>query len=374
MKNFSIRISKAFVGLLALSSIASIGYAETVFRVNGAVCAQPISVTVNSTGTDINVPASCVNGTSPPTCSGTPTISSFSPASGPVGTPISVSGANLCAGATVTINGVAATGVVGNGTSLTAVVATGTTGVGKVAVTTTGNPTATSTTDFTVTTAQQQQCSPGVDCSVEGDVIPSPSRTTPGGNTAARPGKLNGQSPVNAQMNSYAAENTVAKCANATPAITRLWQHNINFGTYQSSGGNDYPFLASNEAMTWKFTAPAEGANQVIQYTEGTQVYSPSAYLTVSDKPCDFDVSKAALPPGTPGGACYKSATNGIELYYRSTTGAVASYECKLVPGQTYYLNLRMQDARPAFRGGSPTVDSCAASGAGLCGGYVQIR
>lgn len=370
MKNFSIRISKALVGLLALSSIASISYAETVFRVNGAVCAQPISVTVNSTGTDINVPVSCVNGTPQPTCSGTPTISSFSPATGPVGTPISVSGTNLCAGATVTINGVAATGVVGNGTSLTAVVATGTTGVGKVAVTTTGNPTATSATDFTVTVVQTPVgCSGSNDCSVEDDVIPTPSRTVPGGVTAARGGKLNGGGST---LNAYAAANVASKCSNATPAITRLWQHNINFATYQNSGGNDYPFLSANEAMTYKFIAPAEGTSNIIQYNEGTQVFAASAYLSISDRPCDFDVSKLVSGPNR--NACHSSEVNGVSIYYKATGGAVASYECKMVPGQTYYLNIRMQDARPASRGGSPTIDSCAASGAGVCGGYVQIR
>jgi hypothetical protein len=367
MKNFSIRISKALVGLLALSSIASIGYAETVFRVNGTLCTQPVSVTVNSSGTDISVPASCVGGTTQ-TCSGTPTISSFSPASGPVGTPISVSGANLCAGATVTINGVAATGVVGNGTSLTAVVATGTTGVGKVTVTTTGNPTATSTTDFTVTTVvQQPSCSPGVDCSVEGDVIPTPSRTVPGGVTAARAGKLNGGG---SSLNAYAAENWATKCANATPAITRLWQHNINFATYQGSGANDYPFLGANEAISYKFVAPAEGATQLIQYNEGTQVFNATGFMSISSTPCDFDVSKVAGPNRS---ACYSSNPTSAGIYYLATTGA-SPYFCKLAPGQTYYLNLRMQDARPASQGGSPTVDSCAASGAGTCGGYLQIR
>jgi hypothetical protein len=370
MKNICIRISKALIPLLALSSIASISAAQAqIFRVNGVVCTQtPISVSVTTSGTDITVPASCVGTVIPPTCSGTPTISSFTPATGPVGTTISVSGTNLCAGATVTVNGVSATGVIGNGTSLTAVVASGTTGVGKVAVTTAGNPTATSTTDFTVTTVVQPPgCSPGVDCSIEGDVIPTPSRTVPGGVTAARFGKLNGGGP---SLNAYAAENVAAKCANSTPAITRLWQHNINFATYQGSGANDYPFLSANEAITYKFVAPAEGTTQLIQYNEGTQVFNASGFMSISSTPCDFDVSKLAGPRNN---ACYASAVNGVGIYYKATSG-VASYECKIIPGQTYYLNLRMQDARPAGAGGAPTVDSCAASGAGVCGGYLQIR
>jgi IPT/TIG domain len=211
----------------------------------------------------------------------------------------------------------------------------------------------------------------GGDLSIEGDCIPTPSRTNPGGVTAARAGKLNGAGP---SMNAYAADNVATKCANATPAITRLWQHNINFGTYQASGGNDYPFLAPNEAMTWKFVAPAEGSPaQQIQYNEGTQVFAARAFMSISTKPCDFDVSK--LVPGPNYNFCYASEVNGISISYRSTTGAVQfPSECKLTPGQTYYLNLRMQDARPASLGGSPTVDSCAVSGAGQCGGFVQIR
>lgn len=368
MKNICIRISKALIALLVLSSIASISTAQTI-RVNGVLCTQaPLSVTVTSTGTDITVPAACVGVVTPPqTCSGTPIISSFTPATGPVGTTISVSGTNLCAGATVTVNGVSATGVIGNGTSLSAVVGLGTTGAGKVAVNTTGNPTATSTTDFTVTTVVPTPgCSPGVDCSIEGDVIPTPSRTVPGGVTAARFGKLNGGG---SSLNAYAAENVAAKCANSTPAITRLWQHNINFATYQGSGANDYPFLSANEAITYKFVAPAEGTTQLIQYNEGTQVFNASGFMSISSTPCDFDVSKLAGPRN----ACYASAVNGVGIYYKATNG-VASYECKIVPGQTYYINLRMQDARPAGAGGAPTVDSCAASGAGVCGGYLQIR
>jgi IPT/TIG domain len=247
-----------------------------------------------------------------------------------------------------------------------------------------GNYQVTVTTNGQTTAALPLQIGPvtgctGGDTSIEGDCIPSPSRTNPGGKTAYRSGKLNGM-PGSAdpnyplQFNSYAADNVATKCANATPAITRLWQHNINFATYQSSGGNDYPFLAPNEAMTWKFVAPAEGSPaQQIQYNEGTQVFTARGFLSISTKPCDFDVSK--LVPGPNYNFCYASEVNGISIAYRSTTGSIQyPTECKLTPGQTYYLNLRMQDARPASLGGSPTVDSCAASGAGICGGFVQIR
>lgn len=77
-----------------------------------------------------------------------PTISSFSPTSGPIGTVVTVYGSNLAAVTTADVNGtVAAVNV----TSITLIIAAGTT-TGKITVTT-PNGTATSATDFTVTYA-----------------------------------------------------------------------------------------------------------------------------------------------------------------------------------------------------------------------------
>lgn len=209
---------------------------------------------------------------------------------------------------------------------------------------------------------------PGPDLSVEGFVIPDPSRTTPGlFVTPARPGQLNGAGPF---LNAYAAADVKAKCSNSTPSIQRLWQHNITFATYAGNGNNDYPYMQPGEAMTWRFVAPAEGTAQLFQYFEGSQVRFVSGFMSVSTKPCDFDVHKLEGAPQS----CYQSAPVGLSVYYRSTNGAAKSYECALIPGKTYYLNLRMQDARPATLGGQPTEDSCAASGVAPCGGYVQIR
>ena len=200
------------------------------------------------------------------------------------------------------------------------------------------------------------------DCTIEGDVIPTPSRTVPGSVAPYRYGRLNGAGSV---MNAYAADNVATKCSNTTPPITRLWQHNINLAAYASNGANDYPYLATGEAMTWRFTAPAEGSANIMQYNEGTQVPFVSGFMTLSQNPCDFDVSKVTK------NACYSSEAYGLSIYYRATNGNTPSYECKIVPGQTYYLNLRMQDARPAANGGKPKEDSCSSP---LCGGYVQIR
>jgi len=80
-----------------------------------------------------------------------PTISSFTPTSGPVGTTVSITGAHFTGASKVTFNGTAATTFsVGSDTSITATVPSGATG-GPIAVTT-GGGTGTSGTSFTVTT------------------------------------------------------------------------------------------------------------------------------------------------------------------------------------------------------------------------------
>jgi len=79
----------------------------------------------------------------------TPTISGFSPPSGPVGTPVTITGTGLLQATKVTFNHVVATTfTVNSDTQVTATVPTGAT-TGKIAVTTTGG-TATGATNFTV--------------------------------------------------------------------------------------------------------------------------------------------------------------------------------------------------------------------------------
>jgi hypothetical protein len=81
-----------------------------------------------------------------------PTITSFSPTSGPVGTTVTINGTNFTGATSVKFNGVTATFIVNSATKITATVPTGAT-TGRITVTTPGG-TATSTSDFTVTTAQ----------------------------------------------------------------------------------------------------------------------------------------------------------------------------------------------------------------------------
>jgi hypothetical protein len=78
------------------------------------------------------------------------TITSFSPTSGAVGTGVNITGTNLTGVTSVKFNGVAATFTTSTATAVAAVVPTGAT-TGKITVTTPGG-TATSATDFTVTT------------------------------------------------------------------------------------------------------------------------------------------------------------------------------------------------------------------------------
>jgi hypothetical protein len=80
----------------------------------------------------------------------TPTIKTFSPSSGPVGTPVTITGVSLTQTSKVTFGGVKATTVVVNSdTQVTANVPTGAK-TGKIAITTPGG-TATSSAIFTVT-------------------------------------------------------------------------------------------------------------------------------------------------------------------------------------------------------------------------------
>jgi hypothetical protein len=86
-----------------------------------------------------------------------PTITSFTPAFGPVGKSIAITGTNFTGATSVKFNGVTATFVVNSATSITATVpATATTG--KITVTTPGG-TATSATNFTVSTIHSRSVS-----------------------------------------------------------------------------------------------------------------------------------------------------------------------------------------------------------------------
>jgi len=120
------------------------------------------ATTVTRTGTTFltaTVPAAALTGsvtvttgtttlTSLQTFSVKPSLTSFTPPSGPVGTVVTLTGTELTQATKVTFNGKSATFTVNSDTQITATVPTGAT-TGKIAVTTKGG-TATSTTSFTV--------------------------------------------------------------------------------------------------------------------------------------------------------------------------------------------------------------------------------
>ena len=94
-----------------------------------------------------NASSSCVN--SYGTVSSAPTISSFSPTSGPVGTSVTISGTNFTGASSVKFNGTSASYTVNSSTQITATVPSGAT-TGPISVTNSSG-TGTSSSSFTVT-------------------------------------------------------------------------------------------------------------------------------------------------------------------------------------------------------------------------------
>ena len=132
----------------------------TYVKFNGTV--SNAAVMISATTLKASVPSGATTGTISVITSGgsatstakftvipSPAITSFTPASGPVGTKVTITGTNLTGTTGVKVNGTAATSVtVVSPTTVTFIVAAGTT-TGKVALTTPGG-TATSTASFTV--------------------------------------------------------------------------------------------------------------------------------------------------------------------------------------------------------------------------------
>ncbi|GAA4370932.1 hypothetical protein GCM10023185_45910 [Hymenobacter saemangeumensis] len=163
-----------YYNLPAIASFTpSSGGASTSVTITGSYFSGATSVafngtnapgfTVNGAGTQITVtvPAGATTGPiSVTTASGTTTsstsftvgavlaISSFTPASGPVGTSVTITGSEFTGATAVAFNGTAASFTVNSATQITATVAAGTTS-GTIRVTTPGG-TATSTGSFTV--------------------------------------------------------------------------------------------------------------------------------------------------------------------------------------------------------------------------------
>jgi hypothetical protein len=143
--NFQDATHVTFNGVEATFSVQS-GHLITTTVPTGATTGK-IGV-VSPQGTD----TSSADFTVSSSCASAPTISSFSPTSGPVGTSVTINGSGFTGATAVTFGGVSAGtfSVNGAGTRITAIVPNGAV-TGKITVTTPGG-TATSATNFTVTT------------------------------------------------------------------------------------------------------------------------------------------------------------------------------------------------------------------------------
>ncbi len=152
-------ISPASGPVGTLVTVNGTGLTQTTKVTIGTILATSFTVVSDSKVT-VTVPTGAKTGKVAVTTTGgtvnsassfsvTPTISSFTPASGPVGTIVTIMGTGLTQTTKVTFGGVTATGLtVNSDSSVTATVPTGAV-TGKIVVTSTGG-TATSATNFTV--------------------------------------------------------------------------------------------------------------------------------------------------------------------------------------------------------------------------------
>ena len=287
-----------------------------------------------------------------------PSIIAVTPASGSAGTPVTITGTGL-SGATVTIGGVAAAITAGSATSIsTSVPASAAAGQTTIVVT---NSTSSAPSAFTVSPPETAACA---DMSVDGFPLGCVSKRPP--SVQAVPPKHSGANGAGEEINAYSMN--VARCK-TTPALTKSWQHNIDMTEYKKNEA-DFFLLNANESLSYKFKTRLEPTAGGFSYNEAAQSGGNTApiFITITADPCDFDVSKVA--PGPSQDFCYQSGVSGMAIGWTNTSGLPRSY-CRLNPDQTYYMNVRFQDARPASEGGSPTQDSCFR---GPCGGILTIR
>ena len=128
------------------------GKAAASFSVGSATQITALVASGSSSGRiGVTTPGGTATSASSFTVLAAPTITTFSPASGPVGSVVAITGSNFTGATAVTFNNKAAANyVVNSDTRITATVASGTT-TGTIAVTT-ALGTATSSTNFTITT------------------------------------------------------------------------------------------------------------------------------------------------------------------------------------------------------------------------------
>jgi hypothetical protein len=168
-----------------------------------------------------------------------------------------------------------------------------------------------------------------------------------------------------ALINAYAM--SPARCS-TTPAVTKSWQHNIDLRDYKSKNAFDLFGMGPNEALSYKFVAYTEDASGGFIYNDNAIALVRPTFISITTTPCDFDVSKLVVGPGRD--PCYQTGINGNSINWVNTSLVNPAY-CHIVKGQTYYVNLRFQDGRPASEGGTPTSDACPVGA--VCGGLFQM-
>lgn len=192
--------------------------------------------------------------------------------------------------------------------------------------------------------------------------IPIPSKIA-GVVPKPHPGSANGAGQL------YAWPADPKRCDNTTVPVASSWHHNIDFTNHRVYGQIDNFDMGVNESLTYEFTpSSVDVSSGFISVGPTTALPLPANFISISTKPCDFDLTK--LVAGAGRDLCYSVAPVDNSLYYTVTTGT-ASGTCKLVPGTKYYFNLRWQNGTP---GANNAVDSCAAIGYARCGVWVQFR
>jgi hypothetical protein len=135
--------------LSGATSVTFNGTADTSFVVNSSSDITAYVPAGATTGPiSVTTPAGTGTSSTPFTVIPPPTITSFTPTSGPVGTSVPITGTGFTGASSVTFNGTAASYVINSPTSISATVPTGAT-TGPTSVTTPGG-TASSSTSFTV--------------------------------------------------------------------------------------------------------------------------------------------------------------------------------------------------------------------------------
>ena len=362
----------AAAAINSLSTITGTGFAPgatvQIANMNAQVIGTPtattIVVTVPIVATGAQVIAVTVAGV---TATGVLNVTASSPAptvtgcTGTVGGSMTIAGTNFVAGATlVTLNGTSASTTVVTGISIAATVPAGVTAGSPALVVTVSGQSANSTCIISVGSSLPIS----VDVSMPPNPIPVPSKVA---NilTPAHAGP-NGANGFSNRQNAWQVSAT-GFCGNSTPAITKIWYHNLDYTTYVGSNQVEYFGVNANEALVYSFIAPPDGTSGSMQVNESTVATLVGNFVSISLTPCDFDAAKL-----NDGSGCYNNRNGPNTTSYLSTTSpAPVLFQCKLTPGTRYYLNYRNWSPSP-----SPN-DACLTT-TGLtgipCGGLFTLK